>query len=326
MSSAALLSRLYCAPEAAKYSWGSTGRRLTSCRPDGAISGFVGFGRSGAGAARVAGGSGELQLITRPFGAVTLTFLRRDERVHRHRASCGRKALARLRMSTPSRSPRFARRNAARSSRSRPVGPSCPRARPRPASPSRSACRWSAPADRSGGSRCCPRLADTLPRAWRRSVVVDVRDPHARRVWVPVNHPAWSGRVVVLVGGSSESISPTDLASDLGWLTVWVGECSKWSGLAESPVRPVPVVEGLELSEPYLPPYAPGPQPRRRHPVPAAAWVAVQRRLHHPRTPHPHNPPWLPQYPVPQQPGRRLPHRDRPDHPTRIATPRVQPQ
>lgn len=49
---------------------------------------------------------------------------------------------------------------------------------------------------------------------------------------------------MVLVEGSSESISSTDLeTSGLGWLNAWVGECSEWSGLAESPGRAMPVAE-----------------------------------------------------------------------------------
>ncbi|SHM26373.1 hypothetical protein SAMN05216499_109238 [Actinacidiphila paucisporea] len=55
---------------------------------------------------------------------------------------------------------------------------------------------------------------------------------------------------MVLVEGSSESVSSTDLeTSDLGWFVGWVGEWSEWCGLAESPVGPMLVAEDLELSE-----------------------------------------------------------------------------
>ncbi|MBT2541545.1 hypothetical protein J7E99_12700 [Streptomyces sp. ISL-44] len=69
-----------------------------------------------AGAAGIEGGSGDLQQFTRPFDAVTCTFLRR--------VSVAKKAVARSRTSTSSRSLRFSRRNAASSSRSLPVRPS----------------------------------------------------------------------------------------------------------------------------------------------------------------------------------------------------------
>lgn len=71
------------------------------------------------------------------------------------------------------------------------------------------------------------------------------------------------------------------------------------------------------------------PQPRRRHLVPPAARLALQRRFLHTRAPHPHSAERPTAHPVPQQPHRRLPHRDRPDHPTRLTsstTSRVQPQ
>jgi hypothetical protein len=50
--------------------------------------------------AGIEGGPGDLQQLTRSFDAVTCTLLRLDERVHRHRVSFAKKAVARLRMST----------------------------------------------------------------------------------------------------------------------------------------------------------------------------------------------------------------------------------
>ncbi|MFE4583102.1 hypothetical protein, partial [Streptomyces chartreusis] len=55
---------------------------------------------------------------------MTCGFLRLDERVHVHRVSIAKKAVARRRMSTSSRSLRFSRRSAASSSRSLLVRPS----------------------------------------------------------------------------------------------------------------------------------------------------------------------------------------------------------
>jgi hypothetical protein len=79
----------------------------------------------------------------------------------------------------------------------------------------------------------------------------------------------------------------------------------------------------------YLPPYAPDLNPRRRNLVTAAARLALQRRLLHPRTPRPAHPTRPTAHPVPKRPHRRLPRRDRPDHQTHLSngtTPRVQPQ
>lgn len=71
-----------------------------------------------SGSAGVEGGSGDLQQFTRALDVVAAPILRPDERVHRHRVSFEKKAVARLRMSTSSRSLRFSHRNAAGSSRS----------------------------------------------------------------------------------------------------------------------------------------------------------------------------------------------------------------
>lgn len=61
---------------------------------------------------------GRPSAFTRAFDVVAAPILRPDERVHRHRVSFAKKAVARLRMSTSSRSLRFSHRNAAGSSRS----------------------------------------------------------------------------------------------------------------------------------------------------------------------------------------------------------------
>ncbi|MFJ9448516.1 hypothetical protein ACIRRH_42975 [Kitasatospora sp. NPDC101235] len=54
----------------------------------------------GGGTAGVEGGSGDLEQFTRPFDVVACLLLRLDERVHCHRVSVAKKAVARRRLST----------------------------------------------------------------------------------------------------------------------------------------------------------------------------------------------------------------------------------
>ena len=63
----------------------------------------------------VVGGTGDLQQLARPLDVALLRFLRLDERVAVHRVSFAKKAVARLRISTSSRSLRFSRRSSASS-------------------------------------------------------------------------------------------------------------------------------------------------------------------------------------------------------------------
>src|SRR6185295_13003650 len=73
----------------------------------------------------VVGGSGDLKQLTRTLDvAGGADVLRLDERVHVHRVSLAKKAVARLRISLSSRSRRFSARSAASSSRSALVIPS----------------------------------------------------------------------------------------------------------------------------------------------------------------------------------------------------------
>ncbi|MET7543517.1 hypothetical protein [Streptomyces sp. NPDC005507] len=51
--------------------------------------------------------------------------------------------------------------------------------------------------------------------------------------------------------GSAESISAVDLqVLDLSWFGARFGQRAQWSRLMQGPVRPMPVVEGLELAQP----------------------------------------------------------------------------
>jgi hypothetical protein len=65
------------------------------------------------GAGGVVGGTGDFQQLARPLDVAPARFLRLDERVHAHRVSFAKKAVARLRISTSSRSRRLSRRSCA---------------------------------------------------------------------------------------------------------------------------------------------------------------------------------------------------------------------
>ena len=105
---------------------------------------------------------------------------------------------------------------------------------------------------------------------------------------------------------SSRARPPLQLASQSARLEK--AQCPQ--GRQPAPVRLIP-----GLADHLLPAaLRTRPQPRRRHLVAAAARLALQRRLQHPRTPRPDHPPRSPPHPVPQSPHRRLPHRDRTDH------------
>jgi hypothetical protein len=69
-------------------------------------------------AGRIVGGTGDLQQLPRPLHVPLLRLLRLDERVDVHRVSFAKKAVARLRNSTSSRSLRFSARSWASSLRS----------------------------------------------------------------------------------------------------------------------------------------------------------------------------------------------------------------
>src|SRR5207244_12452686 len=72
-------------------------------------------GRQGAGAVGVVGGAGDLKQLARPLDVTLLCLLHLDERIHAHRVPLAKKAVARLRISTSSRSRRFSRRTPASS-------------------------------------------------------------------------------------------------------------------------------------------------------------------------------------------------------------------
>src|SRR5207247_808758 len=79
------------------------------------------------------GGTGDLEQLARPPDVAPARLLRLDERVDGHRVSLAKKAVARLRISTSSRSCRFSRRSCASSCRSTLARPPSWRV---PASPS----------------------------------------------------------------------------------------------------------------------------------------------------------------------------------------------
>src|SRR6266536_5541459 len=62
-----------------------------------------------AGQVGIEGGAGDLQQRARSGDVAPASLLRLDERIHRHRVSSAKKAVARLRISTSSRSLRFSR-------------------------------------------------------------------------------------------------------------------------------------------------------------------------------------------------------------------------
>src|SRR5690348_17969021 len=76
-----------------------------------------------AGQVRIEGGTGDLQQHARPGDVAPASLLRLDERIAVHRVSLAKKAVARLRISTSSRSRRFSRRSSAISRRSAVVSP-----------------------------------------------------------------------------------------------------------------------------------------------------------------------------------------------------------
>ena len=80
-------------------------------------------GRHAAGAVGLGGGPGDLQQLPRPLEGALLYLLRLDERIDVHRVSFTKKAVARLRISTSSRSRWFSRRSADSSWRSALVNP-----------------------------------------------------------------------------------------------------------------------------------------------------------------------------------------------------------
>ena len=104
----------------------------------------------------VVGGTGDLEQATGVVHAVTCDFLRLDERVHRHRVSRAKKAVARLSVSLSISRRRFTRRNRVKHHAPRWSGRGAHLGRSRPALP-RSA-RWSR-SDRSlwPPGRCCDR-------------------------------------------------------------------------------------------------------------------------------------------------------------------------
>ena len=71
----------------------------------------------------IEGGTGDLEQTTRVLHAVACGFLHPNERVHAHRVSLAKKAVARLSVSLSSRKRRFSRRNRVSSSRSSVVKP-----------------------------------------------------------------------------------------------------------------------------------------------------------------------------------------------------------
>src|SRR5262249_24622406 len=85
--------------------------------------GVVLFALRPAGQVGIEGGAGDLQQGARSCHVAPASLLRLDEGIHLHRVSLAKKAVARLRISTSSRSLRFSRRSCASSARSSVVRP-----------------------------------------------------------------------------------------------------------------------------------------------------------------------------------------------------------
>jgi hypothetical protein len=73
---------------------------------------------------------------------------------------------------------------------------------------------------------------------------------HLRALRVPINHPSRSSHMSVFPEDATESIMSADVESgDPGLAAARAGEWAERGGLPEGPVRPVLVVEGLELAQ-----------------------------------------------------------------------------
>lgn len=67
---------------------------------------------------------------------------------------------------------------------------------------------------------------------------------------VPINYPAWSSDMSVLVKGSAEAVSAVDVqVADVSWRADRLGFRAERSGVLQRSVRSMLVVEGLELAE-----------------------------------------------------------------------------
>lgn len=67
---------------------------------------------------------------------------------------------------------------------------------------------------------------------------------------VPINYPAWSSNMSVLVKGSAEAVSAVDLqVADVSWRADRLGYRAERSGVLQRSVRSMLVVKGLELAE-----------------------------------------------------------------------------
>src|SRR5215211_991987 len=160
-------------------------------------------GRDGAGAVGIVGGTGDLQQLARALEGALLGSLRLDERIHVHRVSFAKKAVARLRISTSPRSRWFSRRRAASSWRSALVNPpslrlplsrSACRTHSRTAVSVRSKSRATCPIDRSPCwhsstiSALNSAVKDRRARGFLRSMVsmMDILPGAAPRSWMSV--------------------------------------------------------------------------------------------------------------------------------------------
>lgn len=67
---------------------------------------------------------------------------------------------------------------------------------------------------------------------------------------VPIDYPAWSSDMSVLVKGSAEAVSAVDLqVADVSWRADRLGYRAERSGVLQRSVRSMLVVQGLELAE-----------------------------------------------------------------------------
>lgn len=67
---------------------------------------------------------------------------------------------------------------------------------------------------------------------------------------MPINHPACSGGLLILMQGSAEPVLSVDLqVHDLSWSGGRFRQRAERGGLAKGPVRPMPAAERFELAE-----------------------------------------------------------------------------
>src|SRR5262249_11825858 len=180
----------------------------------------------------VEGGTGDLQQLARPLDVAPALLLRLDERVDAHRVSFAKKAVARLRISTSSRSRRFSARSWASSLRSalvRPPSSLVPASRPACLTHSRTAVSV-----RSKSLATWP--TDRSPR-WHSSTISalnsGVNARRCRRGFFPtlsmIGHP--SGDKPLMLNVRQSGSGPHVLQAAMAQVGLWLVTCGDACGL-----------------------------------------------------------------------------------------------